>query len=751
MHIFDYKAPFFIKNETQIINLKSNFGKLVHNSAHLFIFLLYLHAETTKFISLAGLRLNPNIHNMAATRYYYSDSILSFLNRGRDEIIGRLTLASQHDINDETAQSWVDEISTLKDALAPFSGKGSVYFEYNIPRMGRRADVIAIINGVVFVLEYKTAEQKFSRDAVIQVWDYSLDLKNFQEGCLDRAIVPILVVPNEKNSHCKLELKHFEDNVYEPLMVNAQQLRAAIEKALTNIPNQFQTTQDDDIWAKSGYSPTPTIIEAAVALYEENTVEDITKHGGDIDKASAELTRIIDHCRANRRKAICFITGVPGAGKTLIGLNTAIDQFNRGEKAVYLSGNFPLVEVLQEALTRDYVRRDKIRAKYEHRKSCTKDEAKSKVKAFIQMIHHYRDLYLEGTIVEKSKIVPKPGYFQSHTDKAYIPAEHVAIFDEAQRAWTKEELKRFMREKKGITEFPYSEPEYLISCMDRQPDWGVVVCLVGNGQAINKGEAGLKEWIDSIQRSYKEWDVYLSDYLVQSGDVTPEDLDLIKSQLISKEDLHLKMSMRSFRSEKVSIFVNQLLALQKEEAAATLQELQNYPIVLTRSLDEAKKWLRDHNRGSERMGLLASSKAERLKAISINVRYQPDFVHWFLEDDTDIRSSNALEDTLTEFKVQGLEIDWACVAWDADLRLSKDGKSWQHYQLRSGTKWQNINKPINQEYQINAYRVLLTRARQGMVIVIPNGDHGVPPDETRKPEWYDGIYNYLKEIGIKEI
>lgn len=688
---------------------------------------------------------------MAATRYYYSDSIDRFMTRSVNEIVGELTLASQHDINDETSQSWVEEIMTLREALASYSGHGSVFFEYNIPRMGRRADVIALIDGIVFVLEYKTAEQKFHRDAMIQVWDYALDLKNFQEGSNNRVLVPILVVPKEKDSHCRLDLKHFEDNVYEPLMVNARKLGSAIAKVLDVIPHSPQTTSKDNAWAKSGYEPTPTIIEAAVALYEENTVEDITKHGGDIDKAALELTNIIEYCRQNNRKAICFITGVPGAGKTLIGLNTAIDQFNRGEKAVYLSGNFPLVEVLQEALTRDYIRREKIKAKKEGRKACTKEEAKSKVKAFIQMIHHYRDLYLEGTKVEGGKIVPISSYFQSHADKAYIPAEHVAIFDEAQRAWTKDELKRFMREKKGIKDFPYSEPEYLISCMNRQTDWGLVVCLVGNGQSINKGEAGLKEWIESINRSYKDWDVYMSDYLLTSGDVTPELMNLIRPQLKSREDLHLKMSMRSFRSEKVSIFVNQLLALQKQEAAATLKELDNYPIVLTRSLDTAKQWLREHNRGSERMGLLASSKAERLKAISINVRYQPDFVHWFLEDDSDIRSSNALEDTLTEFKVQGLEIDWACVAWDADLRLNKDGKTWSHHQLRSGTQWQNINKQINQEYQINAYRVLLTRARQGMVIVVPNGDHGVPPDETRKPEWYDGIYNYLKEVGINEI
>lgn len=690
---------------------------------------------------------------MAAQRYYYSDTISNFLNRSNEEIIGKLTLASQHDINDDTSNSWLEEVEILKNVLTPYNERGSLYFEYNIPRMGRRADVIVVIDEIVFILEFKTAGSKFTHDAITQVWDYALDLKNFQEGSLERIIVPVLVATLERNNNCDFSLNPFKDNVYEPLRTNANRLCDAFSISLENIPHpKIEHSDDrDDQWAKSGYEPTPTIIEAAIALYEENTVEDITKHGGDIDKASAELCNIINYCRKNNRKAICFITGVPGAGKTLIGLNTAIDQFNRGEKAVYLSGNFPLVEVLQEALTRDYIRRDRIKARIESRRACTKEEAKSRVKAFIQMIHHYRDLYLEGTEVVDNEIKPIEGYFQSHADKAYIPAEHVAIFDEAQRAWTGDELKRFMREKKGIRDFPYSEPEYLISCMNRQLDWGVVICLVGNGQAINKGEAGLTEWIESISRSFKDWDVYMSKYLLESGDIKKAELELIEQQLKPREDLHFKMSMRSFRSEKVSIFVNQLLALQRDEVAETLKELENYPIVITRSLDKAKQWLRDHARGSERYGLLASSKAERLKAISINVRYQPDFVHWFLEDDTDIRSSNALEDTLTEFKVQGLEIDWACVAWDADLRLNEDQTAWQHYQLRSGTKWQNINKPINQQYQINAYRVLLTRARQGMIIVVPNGDNGVPPDETRKPEWYDGIYNYLRSIGIEEI
>lgn len=694
---------------------------------------------------------------MPAKRYYYSDTISRFLTRNPKEIVYELALSYTHDINDETRKSWIEEIEILKNALGKYSNRGSVYFEYNIPRMGRRADVIVVIDDIIFVLEFKTSEQKFSRDAIIQVWDYTLDLKNFQEGCLDRFMVPILVASHEKDSHCKFDLEPFEDNVYQPLLSNGKLLEQCFSLVLSKIPHSsaFSEKKDED-WAKSGYSPTPTIIEAAVALYEEHSVEEITRHDGDIASTTECIRRIINECREKRRKAICFVTGVPGAGKTLIGLQTAIDQFNRNEKAVYLSGNFPLVVVLQEALARDFVRhtKEKYKLGLTHEKPCTKAEAKSKVKSFIQMIHHYRDLYLEGTKIKNGTIVPIPGYFKSHKDKAFVPADHVAIFDEAQRAWRKDELVRFMKEKKGIKDFPYSEPEYLISCMDRQPDWGVVICLIGGGQEINKGEAGISEWIDSINRNYRHWDVYMSDRLVEREYAHGEAIKKIESKdnLFIEPSLHLAASMRSFRAEKVSLFVHQLLDLKPQEASQTLKELAKYPIVMTRSLDTAKKWLRSHARGSERIGILASSKAERLKAISINVRYQPDFVHWFLEDESDIRSSNCLEDTLTEFKVQGLEIDWACVAWDADLRLNKEHTEWQHFQLRSGTKWQNINKQENQDFQVNAYRVLLTRARQGMIIVVPQGDvDGNPPDETRNPEWYDGIYNYLKGIGIPEI
>lgn len=506
---------------------------------------------------------------MASKRYLYSDTIDNFLQKNTDTIVGEITLSATQDINKEASNSWQQEVEILKDVLAPYAQKGSVYFEYNIPRMGRRADVIVLIDGIVFVLEFKTSEQRFTREALIQVWDYAIDLKNFQEGSRDRILIPIVVAPKEKNRNCHIKLEPFEDNVYQPLVSNNERLSECFDKTLSNIiPKHTFTNEDDDVWAKSGYDPTPTIIEAAVALYEHHTVEEITKHDGEIEVTAKCLDNIINECQSNKRKSICFITGVPGAGKTLIGLQTAIRQFEKENKAVYLSGNYPLVEVLQEALARDYVKRSKDDYKKGKTddKPCTKAEAKSKVKAFIQMIHHYRDLYLEGTEVKDNQIVPIKDYFQSHTDKAYVPAEHIAIFDEAQRAWTKEELARFMKEKKKIENFPFSEPEYLISCMDRQPDWGLVVCLIGGGQEINKGEAGIAEWLKAMNEHFTDWDIYMSDKLVDKEYAEGNALDIIKDQkrLHIEPSLHLSMSMRSFRAEKVSLFVHQLLDLKKK-------------------------------------------------------------------------------------------------------------------------------------------------------------------------------------------
>ena len=691
---------------------------------------------------------------MPSLRYYYSDTIQSFLNRDPDDIVGKLTVASPHKVDNDTKSSWLDEIAVLKSLLPKYVGKGSVYFEYNIPRMGRRVDVVLLIDGIVFILEFKTGSAQINhREAMIQAWDYALDLKNFQEGSIDRVIIPIAVFKQIPKGERQEKLIRYEDGVYYPQLTQYDLLDSCIENTLSSTKDKEDISlffNTDDAWANSGYSPTPTIIEAATALYSQHTVEEITRHDGDIEKTIERISHIIDECEKGHKKAICFVTGVPGAGKTLVGLQAAINEFNNGKKAVYLSGNFPLVEVLKEALARDYIKRNKEERKHDKTiQKVTKEEAKSRVKAFIQMIHHYRDNYLIGTKIVDGEVVRDPDFFLSHSDKSYVPVENVAIFDEAQRSWTRSELARFMAEKKRIKDFPYSEPKFLISCMERQPDWGVIICLVGGGQEINKGEAGLKEWIEALSTTFINWHVHISNRLNGKEYMNGQVLEKIthKERIHEEPDLHLDVSMRSYRAEKVSLFVNQLLDLKKSEASESLKELDKYPIVLTRSLEEAKQWLRDHNRGSQRCGLLASSKAERLKAIAVNVKYQPKFINWFLEDETDIRSSNRLEDTLTEFKVQGLEIDWAGIIWDIDMPLGKDGK-WRHYYLYQGTRWYRIKKIINQEYQLNAYRVLLTRARQGMVIIVPEGD---PEDCTRTPALYDSIFNYLRSVGIKTI
>lgn len=695
---------------------------------------------------------------MAQRRYYYSDTITEFLERDTSFIIGNLVRNGEFADNAEVVNAWEKEIDVLQTVLKPYRGLGSVFFEYNIPRIGRRIDVIALIEDVVFILEFKAYSEGFTREAYVQAWDYALDLKNFHEGSANIPIIPIVVCTDAPDENCKLELIKYQDSVYKPLLSNERRLPECILNGITEVSGAININALQ--WARSGYAPTPTIVEAAIALYRNHTVEDITKHDADLSETSKEIKRIIAKCEAENRKAICFVTGVPGAGKTLIGLQTAIDEHAAGRSAVYLSGNDPLVEVLQEALARDYVARKK--EEYKKGKITekpTKKQAQSEVKAFIQKVYLYRNAYLEGIQIVNGHIEPIHGYFNSHIDKAYVPAENVAIFDEAQRAWTKDELRRFLKENGRFEDFPYSEPAFLISCMDRRPDWGVVICLIGGGQEINKGEAGIREWIEALnQEQYRSWDVYISNRLQDKEYVEGNALQLIDSteRLHVRPELHLSVSMRSFRAEKVSLFVHQLLAMQRDEARETLNTLTKYPIVLTRSLESAKEWLRNHTRGSERCGILASSKAERLKAISINVRYQPNFIHWFLapvdQEEIDIRSSNALEDTLTEFKVQGLEIDWACVAWDADLRIDPKTMKWVHYQLRSGSNWQRINKKINQEYQLNAYRVLLTRARQGMIIVVPKGSiDEIPPDDARNPQWYNGIYTYLKDIGIPEI
>jgi len=655
-------------------------------------------------------------------RDYYSDSIARFRNTSPNEILGQLVRSSGFSIEHTQRDAWLEEIRILKDVLS--SVDGSIYFEYAIPRMGKRIDVVLLIGSVIFVLEFKVGEREFTSYALNQAWDYALDLKNFHETSREYFIAPVVIATNAAPATTVISATSHNDKVLSPIRCNVELLTLVIERVLDFADGALI---DPTEWESGRYSPTPTIIEAAMALYNNHSVSDISRSDAaaiNLTVTSETILEIIQSARANSFKAICFVTGVPGAGKTLVGLNIATQRRDESNElySVFLSGNGPLVAILHEALARDRVRHDK-----EQGRKLRKSEAMSEVKAFIQNIHHFRDECL---------IDQEP------------PIEHVALFDEAQRAWDLQQTSNFMARKKNTPNFNQSEPEFLISCLDRHSDWAVVVCLVGGGQEINTGEAGISEWMDSLNRSFPDWHIYISSRLTDSEYAAGHVLEELRSRpnVTTKDELHLGVSMRSFRAEHISLLIKQLLDLEKKAARETLAKVsEKYPMVITRDLSRGKRWLKEQARGSERYGIVVSSAAARLKPHAIDIKSPMDPIHWFLDGPEDVRSSFYLEDVATEFHVQGLELDWACVTWDADFRYSNSG--WDHRSF-TGDRWNYIHKTERKSYQKNAYRVLLTRARQGMVIVVPEGDS---EDPTRSPEFYDPTFEYLQEIGFRTI
>lgn len=654
--------------------------------------------------------------------YFYSDSISEFITSSTQAIFG--TISQNSDFPDEPTQkgAWTQEIKILKEVLKDQEGK--IFFEYSIPRMGRRIDVVVIIRNVIFVVEFKVGEKDFFQNAVDQVWDYALDLKNFHETSHLHLIAPVLVATESKKSYAIISEMPHNDNLLFPIKTNTASLISIFNCVLDFAEGE---NINCDSWAAGRYSPTPTIIEAAMNLYNEHGVKEIYRNDAsaiNLSQTSDAVLKIITRAKLQKQKAICFVTGVPGAGKTLVGLNIAAKNYKENEKSstVFLSGNGPLVAILREALTRDKVKREK-----EKGNKLRKEEVFSEVKLMIQNVHNFRDECLKD---------------------ATPPFEHVTIFDEAQRAWDITQTSNFMKRKKNLPNFSISEPEFLISCMDRHQDWAVIVCLVGGGQEINTGEAGISEWIESVNRKFPDWQVYVSDRLTDSEYAAGHALQLLEKHktVIFNKDLHLAVSMRSFRAENVSLFVKNLLDMNMDEARKNYQLLKDkYPIVLTRDVKKAKQWLKEKARGTERYGMVVSSQAIRLKPYAIDVKSPMDPIHWFLDGKEDIRSSYYLEDVATEFQVQGLELDWACVTWDADFRYAPDG--WKSFSF-VGSKWHHIHKEERKLYLKNAYRVLLTRARQGMVIVVPEGD---VEDATRKPEYYDETFEYLRSIGINTL
>lgn len=658
-----------------------------------------------------------------SNRYAYKAKVDQFLVTQEDEILGQLT--NQHkfrQLEQQQINSWRRQIRELNQTLDRFPD-ATLLLEFEIPRIGKRVDAILILNGSILVLEYKVGAKTYDATSIDQAYDYALDLKNFHKASHHLNIVPVLIATDAPSKSPILEIG--VDGIASPLLANSDNLLTVLNLLSANLP---KVGIDADAWINSTYHPTPTIVEAAQALYKGHKVEEISRSDAgaiNLTKTCSHVSRVIDDAKVNNKKVICLITGTAGAGKSLAGLNIATERMRylENEHAVFLSGNGPLVAVLREALVQDQLAENEFLPKDERIK---RKPAEQKASAFIQNIHHFRDDNLASN---------------------EAPIEKVVIFDEAQRAWNKEQTSSFMKRKRGQDNFSMSEPDFLLSVMNRHKDWCVVVCLIGGGQEINTGEAGITEWITALKENYQDWEIHFSDEIFKSDYVLSrewlEDQGPLKLHIES--DLNLSVSLRSFRAEKLSAFISAVISGDAIRAREIKEHLTNYPIYLTRDLEKAKDQLRQWARGSERIGLVASSNAIRLKPSGIFVKGEIDPTLWFLKDKSDIRSSHYLEDVATEFDVQGLEIDWVGVCWDANFRV-EDGK-WITYNF-SGSKWQSVHDLEKQKYIANSYRVLLTRGRQGIVIFVPDGNDA---DPTRKKTFYDQTYDFLKICGIGEI
>jgi hypothetical protein len=654
---------------------------------------------------------------------YYCNSIPGFIKDTSTSVVGQLVRHTvkfhAFDISSEQEEAWENQIRELQIRLEQHGIEGDIIFEYDIVRLGKRIDVILLIRHMVFSLEFKNGQRAFTAHDAQQAEDYAIDIKNFHKESEDLYVCPILIATDAEPYAKKQSTDCYPDK-----QVYLQ--RENIETLVPKISEISKLYGDDgeidfDKWFNSPYYPTPTIIAAAVEAYSSHHLSEIAQSEAGQDNINAceeKLNEVIAYAEQNKKKCVCFVTGVPGAGKTLVGLDVVAKNLDKGQDnlSVYLSGNGPLVEVLREALKKS------VRAKKQLNR-----ETEAAINALIQSSYAFK---------------------KDNSSHRHPTPENILIFDEAQRVWNQEKMTR----KHNDPMMAVSEPHLLYSIMDRHQDWAVMVCLVGLGQDIYDGEVGINEWFKCGILDFRGWELFYSPEIFGQVEDKNIDKDLILGcdRCHQMTELHLKTSIRSFRADKQCQFVDALLDNNPEETKAVYQMIsEKYPVYMTRDYQLAKSWVKKQVRGSQRCGVMACSSAQRLKPEGIYVPTEIDVKNWFLAPSDDLRSSNMLEVVASEFKVQGLEIDWGLVCWDADLRRTKKGDDWDYYTFR-GTRWNKRNKEDQKRYLVNSYRVLLTRSRQGMIIFVPKG---VDPeiDATRDNAYYDGIYNYLLSCGIKEL
>lgn len=669
--------------------------------------------------------MNKYTFSTQTGKAYYCNSIPGFINDNSTSIIGHLVRES-FEVNKEQSDAWENQIAELQTRLESCGMEGDIIFEYDIVRLGKRIDVILLIRHMVFSLEFKNGKKAFSAQDAQQAEDYALDIKNFHKESEDLYVCPILIATDAPEYAKEQSLGCYPDK---QIFLQRENIETVIPK-VSKLSEKYGDEAEIDFekWFNSPYYPTPTIIAAAVEAYSSHNLSQIAQSEAGQDNINAcekKINEIIEFAKNNKKKCVCFVTGVPGAGKTLVGLDVVAKNLDKGEEnlSVYLSGNGPLVDVLREAL---------------------KQSAKAKARLDKRLKYDKKTEVAINALIQSSFAFKKDN--AKHTNPT---AENILIFDEAQRVWNKEKM---TRKHDKDPEMSVSEPHLLYSIMDRHKDWAVMICLVGLGQDIYDGEVGINEWFRCGIEDYPNWEMYYSDSIFTQIEDKNIDVDAIKhcDRCHEITELHLETSIRSFRADKQCKFVDSLLDNDPASAERFYKLIsEKYPVYLTRNIQDAKKWAKSQVRGSQRCGVLACSSAQRLKPEGIYVPTDIDVKNWFLAPSDDLRSSNMMEVVASEFKVQGLEIDWAVVCWDADLRRANKGKEWDYYNFR-GSKWMHRNKEEQQRYLVNSYRVLLTRARQGMVIFVPKGVDS-EEDPSRNSAYYDEIYSYLLSCGIKEL
>jgi len=659
-------------------------------------------------------------------------TLAEFLNAPPDEVLGRLAhlYASLgfSSLLTTAIDAWKDQIPILKDAVRELisaredSSEWALLLEYVLPMRDRRPDAVILAGPAIFVLEFKVGAHSHDSAAMWQVQSYALDLRDFHPGCRGRAIVPILVATDAAGD--EFPERAMQTQLREASLPVQRTNGATLGPCLCNQASIYCLPSlraiDATEWESANFSPTPSIIEAAQALFGGHTVEEISHAFSDtLDVTSKCVVDAIEHSRRENCRTVCFITGIPGSGKTLVGLNAVHSPSllkDERSSAIFLSGNGPLVKVIREALAREQVRR-----------GVRKDEAKGVASAFIANVHGFLKLY--G--------IERP-------DQA--PAQNAIVFDEAQRAWSAKAVKKAHGKDR-------SESAMVLDIMERVPGWATVVALVGGGQEINNGEAGLREWGRALGERSERWRVLVSPEVMSGGesvaghqlfpDGVPQNVDVMEVPA-----LHLRVSVRSHRAQFIGEWVNRTISDVSDSAVGRQLGL-DFPVSLTRDLARARHWLAERQEKRQRTGLLASSGGMRLRAFGLELssafRKGVSYPDWFLNQPGDVRSSYQLEIAATEFDCQGLEIDWAGICWGGDFLIDPVTGKWDCWRF-IGNTWRREKDATKRQYTMNKYRVLLTRARRGMVIWIPSG-----PSAARDSEALNATARHLEKAGVNPL